>query len=246
MPNGGNILVEVRQIKADGSLICIGCHHPLTGLWIAVTVTDTGEGIPAQVMPHIFEPFFTTKEVGKGSGLGLAQVYGIVKQHNGHITVTSQPNRGTDFTIYLPPAVSPPPIEPPPVEQTLSRSQKGETILVVEDELGVLEVTKAILEYVGYQVLTATNGQDGIEIYRRQAERIALVISDMVMPDMKGTDLFMALKAHHPALKLILMSGYPLGNKEAEIFEQGVLNWMQKPVSMQHLTEVVSQALNGA
>jgi PAS domain S-box-containing protein len=245
MPTGGEIRFELTQVNLDSKVKCATCNLPMTGPWICLTITDTGEGISPEVMPHIFEPFFTTREVGKGSGLGLPQVYGIIKQHNGHIIVSSQPGHGAGFTIYLPPALPPALANPQPVDKALVRSQQGETILVVEDEPGVLEVTTAILKYAGYEVLTAQSGQRGIEIYRQQHDRIALVISDMDMPDMKGTDMCRILKAQNPDLKLIMMSGYPLGNNETELLEQGALNWMQKPVSMQRLTEVVSLALSG-
>ena len=242
MPSGGKLTISLSQVEVAGNEECTICSQPITGAWITITVADTGRGIPADILPRIFEPFFTTKEVGEGTGLGLSQVYGIVNQHAGHITVNSQIDQGTMITIYLPPLVKrteKPVVESPP----MMLSGLEETILLVEDEPVVLEATKAMLEHLNYQVITAKNGQEALAVYQTHQAGIALVLSDMIMPDMTGEALFHALKAKNPDLKMVMMSGYPLGKKGKELLERGLVAWFEKPISFGQLSQMISNAL---
>jgi CheY-like chemotaxis protein len=241
MPVEGTVQVSLSRVMAQGE-VCASCNQALKGEWIGVSVADTGIGIPAEVLSHIFEPFFTTKEVGQGTGLGLAQVLGIVQQHAGHIMVDSQVGQGTTFTIYfLPLTVSP---NSAKAEETAPiRPGKGETILLVEDEPTVLETNKTMLQHLGYQVLTAVNGREALAVYTAHQDTVDLVLSDIVMPDMEGEALFNTLKAQNPEIKVVMMSGYPVGEKGASLLEQGVVDWFQKPVSLQDLAQRISKAL---
>jgi CheY-like chemotaxis protein len=207
--------------------------------WLVLSVSDTGCGIAPEVLPHIFEPFFTTKEVGQGTGLGLAQVYGIVKQHEGYLEVTSQVGQGTTLIIYLP-ALSSPPAGSPPIEAEISGGD-GEVILLVEDEVVVLDTVKAMLEHLGYRVLTAIDGRRALEVYDRHQAEIALVLTDMNMPEMGGADLSQRLGQRYPAIKVVVLTGYPL--EAEELLAQGAVDWLQKPVRLKQLAQAIDQAL---
>ncbi|MBI1881479.1 MAG: response regulator [Chloroflexi bacterium] len=242
MPAGGILQIFVARIELEGEIRCVGCNQAVEGEWIRMTVTDNGRGIPPEALPRIFEPFFTTKEVGEGSGLGLAQVLGIVEQQGGHLTVNSREWRGTTFNIYLPP-LTPSQDKVEAVEIAPGLPGQGETILLVEDEPMVLEVGRRILASLGYQALTARSGREALTVYAEHRDEIALVLLDMVMPDMDGVDLFNLLKAQTPEIKVVMMSGYPLGEKGARLLEQGVVDWFQKPMSYPDLAQIISQAL---
>ncbi len=242
MPNGGTLQVFLAQGEVQGEVICVECNQVIKGMWIRITVKDTGLGIPSEVLPHIFEPFFTTKAVGEGTGLGLAQVLGIVQQHAGHLTVESRVAEGATFTIYLRPSSLPQPLAKL-AERTPLQSGQGQTILLVEDEPAVLAAIKHTLEYLGYQTLTALNGREALDVYAVYKDKIALVLSDMVMPDMDGVTLFHSLKAQNPEIKLVMMSGYPFEEKGVKLLEQGVVNWFQKPISLEGLSQIINQAM---
>jgi signal transduction histidine kinase/DNA-binding response OmpR family regulator len=219
------------------------CLEMPPGNWVILSVSDTGTGIPTETLPHIFEPFFTTKSVGQGTGLGLAQVYGLVKQHQGFVDVESEIGQGTKFTIYLPALSVDEKGEKTEVLQEMPTGH-GETILLVEDETTVLEATKSLLEALNYQVLTANSGQQALEIFAAYRQEIALILTDMVMPGMNGSTLFQALQAKRAEVKVVMMTGYPQNEATETLLTQGVVNWMQKPVGIARLAEVVNQALN--
>lgn len=243
MPSGGKLDISLSPAAMTSDDLCTTCGESLQGDWLVLAVTDNGSGIPADVLPHIFEPFYTTKAVDKGTGLGLAQVYGIVRQHAGHIVVESRVNRGTTITIYLPPVA----------KQTRAKTEDpppwiiighGELILLVEDEPVVLETGKEMLEYLNYKVISASNGREALAIYQERRADIALVLSDMVMPDMSGDELYLALKVENPALKMVMMSGYPLQEKGAELLEQGVIDWFEKPLDFKRFAQGVGRAIS--
>jgi CheY-like chemotaxis protein len=217
------------------------CPDMATGDWIALSVSDTGTGIPPDVLPHIFEPFFTTRSP-VGTGLGLAQVYGIVKQHAGHIDVESQVGRGTKFSVYLPALMAAETASQQEPWKKLPRGH-GETVLLVEDETTVLEACKAMLEHLGYKVLVAKNGQRALAVYADHQDEIALIVADMVMPIMDGVTLFHTLKKTYPDVKVVFTTGYAPDEKIREALTQGVIDWLQKPMTISDLAHVVSQAL---
>ena len=241
MPRGGKLFVCLsRHTFTPGRK---PPHLGITpGEWVVLSVTDTGTGIAPEILPHIFEPFFTTKEIGKGSGLGLAQVYGIVKQHGGDITVDSQPGQGTTFTIYFP-------ILPPATKEKLMTevarpimSGNKETILVVEDNPTVREVVCAALATLNYQVLMAGDGEEALAVYQEHRNDIALVLTDAVMPKMDGFALVRTLQSEIPDAKVIIMSGYPrTAHPEAATLD--TVGWLQKPASVKQLAEAIHVAL---
>lgn len=242
MPTGGKLRISLSQVPATGNERCAGCGEAIEGMWGCITVTDTGSGIPSEDLPHIFEPFFTSKEAGKGTGLGLAQVYGIVKQHAGHITLDSCIGRGTQFSIYLPLLDESAP-EKDGAETLQLYYGQGETILLVEDDPAVRDVSRTMLENLQYHVLTAGNGTEALEIYHEQKHQIALVLSDMVMPDLDGAELFHLFKAQDPEIKMAMMSGYPLGETGKNLLAQGAVAWMQKPISLESLSQTIGKVL---
>ncbi|MGC8837585.1 MAG: response regulator [Anaerolineae bacterium] len=214
------------------------------GRWVALSVQDTGCGMPSDFIPHIFEPFFTTKPLHEGAGLGLSQVYGIVKQHRGHIQVETEVGEGSTFTLYFPlyvPAEKPEAREEealvPPVRG------KGQLILFVEDNQAVREVGRRMLEDLGYEVVVAPSGQWALEVYERLAPQIALVISDMVMPGMSGKDLLRYMRELNPNVKVLLMSGYPRGFDAPDLSTPGVVGWLPKPFDRDSLGRAVEQAI---
>jgi signal transduction histidine kinase/ActR/RegA family two-component response regulator len=213
------------------------------GEWIVLSISDTGTGIPADVLPHIFEPFFTTKESGRGAGLGLAQVYGIVKQHEGFIDVKSRVGKGTTFTIYLPSTLDEQheTLAAKPL-RTFPRGQ-GELILLVEDEPDVLETNSALLEHLGYRVLSARNGEEALQAFEAQHDTIALVLTDMVMPGMGGAELCRTLRQKDPSMPVVVLSGYPLGIEIENPREEGISDWLQKPATLERLAQAVQRAL---
>jgi two-component system cell cycle sensor histidine kinase/response regulator CckA len=242
MPEGGQLRIGLDRIHVQDR-----SSAPLPemeiGDWVRVTVADTGTGIPPDVMEHIFDPFFTTKPPGQGTGLGLAQVYGIVKQHDGYIDVSTTVGEGTTLTLYLPALSMQQAETPPPRPQTLVAGQ-GQTILVIEDEVTTRRAIVDSLEPLGYQVLEAADGQKALAIFEQREGQIDLVLSDVVMPEMGGKALFRALKQRYPGVKVVLMSGHPLEETEIEtLLADGLTDWLPKPPSLEQLARVVAQAL---
>ena len=241
MPTGGALHFSLKEFYVDGNTPPSGIELPV-GLWISLAVHDSGTGISADAIGHIFEPFYTSKELGQGTGLGLAQVYGIVKQHGGEVVVESQPGQGTTFTVFLPAPVelTGEPVRPKPLEPLLGNQ---ETILVVEDEDILREVLEESLQSLNYQVITAVDGEEALAIYKEQSAEIALILSDMVMPGISGETLFYELKKQNPTLKMIILTGYAQKDKLQELRLQGLDNWLFKPPSLEDLAKLVAQSL---
>jgi len=191
-------------------------------------------------MKRIFEPFFTTKEMGRGTGLGLASVYGIVKGHKGFINVQSKAGHGSTFHIYIPASEKSVEIIRKVPEEPIRGT---ETVLLVDDEEKILEVGKEILETLGYRVITASGGQKAIDIYRMRKEEIDLVILDMIMPDMEGGTTFDLLRDINPGIKVILSSGYSLNSEAERIMERGCNAFMQKPFNIYSLSLKLREVL---
>jgi two-component system, cell cycle sensor histidine kinase and response regulator CckA len=241
MPEGGSLKFTMSRMNiGDGDNSPI--PEKLHGEWIVLEVADTGTGIQYEILPHIFEPFFTTKEVGKGTGLGLSQVYGIIKQHDGHIELKTEPGKGCSFKIYLP--TSKPKTETAsPVEQNNMPKGQSETILVVEDNETICNLVKRKLSKLNYNVITATNGLDALKIYEDRQDEIKLVITDLVMPGMGGLELSKNLMSKTPPVKIIAMTGYPLGSKRKDLTDAGIIECIQKPFSSRVLVQAISNAL---
>jgi len=242
MPNGGTLQFKLSWLTAKpGDSLPLPEMRP--GNWVALAVSDTGVGMPEEVLSHIFEPFFTTKEVGQGSGLGLAQVYGIVRQHEGYIDVKSQVGQGTTFTFYLPAWVQERGSDAPRVSKEDLLCGSGELILLVDDNAMVRQVGQAMLEELGYRVTTARDGAEALELFKEHGDEIALVVSDIVMPEMGGMDLARALHKRQSGVGVVLITGYPLGREGDLPPGDGIVGWIQKPLSLDRLAEVVQQGM---
>ena len=242
MPEGGELRFRLSRF-----VLKAGQDPPLPemlpGEWIELSVSDTGAGIPPDVRPHIFEPFFTTKGVGKGTGLGLSQVYGIMMQHDGLIDVRSEVGEGTTFVLYLPVLDM---RKEMPGEEAAEElvSGRGEMALVVEDQPVVLDMLGKMLEDLGYRVLMTGSGMAALEVYERHRDEIAVVLTDMVMPGMSGVGLFRALRDQDPDVKVVVMTGYSLGQDEKELLSLGVARWVQKPITLGVLSRVMDEILH--
>ena len=213
------------------------------GPYVKLSVTDTGMGMDEKTKERIFEPFFTTREMGRGSGLGLSIVYGIVRGHRGIIHVYSEKGHGTTFNLYFP-ALAEKGI-PEPSDDPGPQFHGTGTILVVDDVEVVAAVTKGMLENLGYRVLTARSGAEGLEICRSVSSGIDLVLLDMIMPEMSGEETFERLKQIRPDVKVVLASGYSLNGKAAGIMAKGCLAFLQKPFTTADLSRTVREVLDG-
>lgn len=241
MPDGGELRIHLDRWK-----LAPGRVPPFQGMpsreWVRAQVSDNGSGIHPDEIVHIFEPFYTTKPPGQGTGLGLAQVYGIVKQHSGYIDVQSQLGSGTTFLLYLP-ALEVQAAEEEQVDYQLPNRGHEETILVVEDEPATRLAVGEILTALNYRVISATNGHEAMDVILRADPAIDLVLSDMVMPGMGGVDLFQALEGKDTAIRMVLMTGYPLGSDTRMLLDRERITWVQKPLNSKKLAEIVSKAL---
>jgi PAS domain S-box-containing protein len=253
-----NLAVNARDAMLDGGTLIfelylvtftpgerLPCPDLSPGEWIALAVSDTGSGIAPEIMPHLFEPFFTTKEINEGAGLGLAQVYGIVKQHGGDVEVNSRPGQGAAFTLYLPVSTKPGAGRLQPVSRNVPAGN-GELILLVEDDVVVLDVIQRLLLSLKYQVITAGNGQEGLAIYENHQADIALVLTDVTMPKMGGVALVQALRERNPDIKVVVMTGYRLEAEIKGLLSQGFAARLQKPLTVQQVAQTVHQALKGS
>ena len=244
MPRGGEVRIGLARttVGADEQPPVLGMT---AGHWVCLVVSDTGSGIPAEVMPHLFEPFATSHPKGEGMGLGLAQVYGIVKQHGGHISVETQPGHGTVFRVFLPAEQTGSPV-PPVRERTttapIPAKASGETVLLVEDEELVRMSTQKVLESLGYYVLTATNGREALEVHG-SGQAIDLVLTDVVMPQMGGRELIIEIRKRDPKLKAVIMTGHALDMESQWLRDQGISNLVHKPLDRNTLAQVVREAL---
>ncbi len=241
MPGGGHLGIEARNVVLD-RLSAKSFSVP-AGKYVKVSVTDSGIGMDERTMKRIFEPFFTTKEMGRGAGLGLATVYGIVKGHKGVINVYSEVGHGTTFNVYLPASKKGlKVVEEVEVPEKLVKG--AETLLIIDDEEMIVKVSKEILETLGYNVITALSGREGVETYGRRKDEIDLVILDMIMPDLEGGKAFEELRAINPAVKVLLCSGYTLNNEAEAILARGCKAFMQKPFNIQSLSVKVREVLD--
>ncbi len=239
MPNGGDLYLETANVIIDKEYVK---PYPVTiGRYVKISVTDTGVGMDENTRERIFDPFFTTKTMGRGTGLGLATAYGIIKGHKGMINAYSEKGRGTTFTIYLPASKK----EVIKEESMPMNVMKGdETILLVDDEDVIIDVSCELLEMLGYKVYVARSGNEAVEIYKEKMDEIALVILDMVMPGMGGGETFNMLKSINPDIKVILSSGYSINGKAKEITERGCRAFVQKPFQIGDLSEKIRKVLD--
>jgi CheY-like chemotaxis protein len=242
MPGGGTLKISTRQVALGASQIAAGAIEVDPGDYVALVVSDTGSGMDEETRARIFEPFFTTKGPGKGTGLGLATVYGIVKQSGGGITVDSAPGEGCTFSIFLPATSSE--LDAPEAEPVASDHRGSETILVVEDEEVVRQLICTALSDAGYTVLCAGSAAEGLRHGREYKNRIDLLVTDVVMPDQHGPALAREISPLHPEMKVLFVSGY----SDSDISDQGVISRglvvLQKPFTQEILAGKVREILD--
>ena len=239
--NVGKITIETNNARLDEAY-CADHPDALPGRYAMIAVSDNGCGMDRETISRLFEPFFTTKEVGKGTGLGLATVYGIVRQNGGFVNVYSEPGHGTTFRIYLPRHAEATEAAQEP-ESSESAPQGQETILVVEDEPAILRLTRIMIEKLGYNVLPAASPGEALRLAREHTGQIHLLVTDVVMPEMNGRDLAARLHEFLPGLKCLFTSGYTAN----VIAHHGVLepdiHFIQKPFSREALAGKIRKAL---
>jgi PAS domain S-box-containing protein len=241
MPEGGKLILKLQYLS-----IAPGTSAPIPeitgGEWIVISVSDTGIGIAPAVYPHIFDPFFTTKDVDKGTGLGLSQVYGIVKQHDGYLELKTEIGKGSSFYIYLP--ASSEQAKLPACDEMIDLPRGGDkTIMVVEDNEMVRNLIKKNLRKFDYKVITAKNGKDALILFENRHDEIKLVITDLVMPEMGGIELCKMIKSKNPDVKVIGISGYPVGSDEKNFRSAGIQECILKPFQGKTFLQVVTRVL---
>jgi len=244
MPRGGQMAVRIGVCDVDENHIRRVAEARM-GKFIRLTHSDTGEGIPPENLARIFEPFFTTKELGKGTGLGLATVFGIVKQHDGWVEVESELGKGTTFHIYFSASASAP-VDPEQTETQFHARKGTETILVVEDERDLREIVTRTLNLNGYRVFQAVDGQNALQIWAEYKNEIDLLFTDIIMPGgLNGRELAEKLWAEKPGLKVIFSSGYGADALGKNFKLDPKLNYLQKPYLPQTLSRVIRRCLDG-
>jgi CheY-like chemotaxis protein len=246
MPNGGRLTVETANVELDEAY---ASEHATMkpGRYVMLVVSDTGTGMSPETIAHIFEPFYTTKESGRGTGLGLSTVYGIVKQSGGYIWVYSEPGRGSSFKVYLPRVEEAP--EALPAARAASGEQKGsETIFLVEDQPQVRELARMALSEKGYTVLVTSNPDDAEMACARHGAEIHLLLTDLIMPGISGRELAKRLTARHPKMRVLYMSGYTFSIVAQTAAQNGLLEdgvaFLQKPFTPSALSEKVREVLD--
>ncbi|MDY7031776.1 MAG: PAS domain S-box protein [Thermodesulfobacteriota bacterium] len=239
MPGGGKLFLQTENVVLEENNFMAYQVQP--GRYVRISITDTGEGMDETTQQRIFEPFFTTKEMGRGTGLGLASVYGIIKNHKGFINVNSYKDIGTTFYIYLPAS-----------EKGIMREKElpkelvrgTETLLLVDDEEVIIEVSTQLLKKIGYDVLVARSGEEAIDVYSENIDRIDMIILDMIMPDMKGGLVYDALKGINPHVKVLLFSGYSVNGQATEILNRGCNGFIQKPFNTKDISQKIRDILD--
>ncbi|HMA66862.1 MAG TPA: PAS domain S-box protein, partial [Desulfosalsimonadaceae bacterium] len=246
MPGGGELTIETAKTELDENYAQLH-RGAAPGAYVMLAISDTGEGMDAEIQSHLFEPFFTTKDPDRGTGLGLATSYGIIKQHGGNIWAYSEPGMGTTFKIYLPVSTTARGAGSA-VSKRVSASGSGgsETILLVEDDRQVNSLASAVLQRQGYNVLSAVNGQEALSIVDRHGSKIRLLLTDVVMPDMNGRELFAQISGVYPHVRVLYMSGYT----DDVIAHHGILDqgidFIQKPFSIKTLAAKVREVLDNS
>jgi len=232
MPAGGDLYIQTKNEMLEENFT--GVYGVRPGKYVVISVTDTGIGMDEKTLKRVFDPFFTTKDKERGAGLGLASAYGIIKNHDGIITAESARGKGTTFHIYLPASDKPVIVDHKDDQKILVGT---ETILLVDDEEMIIDVGAQILQKLGYEVLTARHGKEAIEVYQQNRQKVAMVILDLIMPEMGGGETYDRLKEIDPNVKVLLASGYSLDGQATEILNRGCNGFIQKPFSIKSLSE---------
>ncbi|MFZ1983868.1 MAG: response regulator [Desulfatitalea sp.] len=243
MPDGGRMIIETANMAPDEAFRKINLIESSSDC-VLLTITDTGHGMSPEVMEHLFEPFFTTKQIGKGTGLGMAMAYGIIKNHGGHISCQSTPGRGTTFMIHLPAITAAAEQDADVAEEPIQAGQ-GETILVVDDEIILRDLTKDMLSTNGYTVLTAGSGEEALQLYRQKGQEIGLVLLDLIMPGMGGKNCLAEILKINPQIKVLISSGFTMDEPGKDPVLIQAKGFIQKPYNLsmmlQCMREVITQ-----
>ncbi|MBW1677726.1 MAG: response regulator [Deltaproteobacteria bacterium] len=240
MPRGGDLCIETSNVVLDENYTKAFGVKP--GNYVKTSVTDTGVGIDEATQQRIFDPFFTTKEMGRGTGLGLASAYGIIKSHGGIINIDSEKGKGTTFNIYLPASEKEVTIKEKKLADEILKGT--ETVLLVDDEDVILGVGEEMLKEMGYKVLMARTGKEAVEVYRKHKDEIDLVILDMIMPEMGGGEAYDRIKESNPKVKALLASGYSIDGQATEILGRGCDGFIQKPFNVKELSGKIREILD--
>jgi CheY-like chemotaxis protein len=239
MENGGDLSVSTSNRTLNQADVTAYGTKP--GDYVQITVTDNGVGMDTKTMQRIYDPFFTTKERGRGTGLGLASAYGIIKNHLGFIKASSKPNQGTTFSIFLPATDKTLEIQPPEPSEELTNGSG--TILLIDDEEIVIESVGGMIEHLGYHLIVARSGKEAIQTYDTRGTDIDLVVLDMIMPDMNGSETFDRLKAINPDVQVLLSTGYSADGQANDILKRGCQGLITKPFTLAELSEKLSRVL---
>jgi PAS domain S-box-containing protein len=239
MPGGGALFIQTENVMIDEHYI--KAYQVKPGKYVKISITDTGVGMDEATLQRIFDPFFTTKEMGRGTGLGLASAYGIIKNHDGFIDVYSEKGEGTTFNIYLPASEKEIIDEK---ELAVDILKGSETVLLVDDEDIIIAIGQDILKSLGYEVLPVRGGEEAVEVYKKNHDKIDMVILDMIMPDMGGRETYDRLKEINPDIKVLLSSGYSIDGQATEILERGCDDFIQKPFNITDLSQKIRKILD--
>jgi CheY-like chemotaxis protein len=239
MPRGGDLYISTDNVELDEKITRPHAVEP--GKFVKIAVTDTGTGMDERTLKRIFEPFFTTKEMGRGTGLGLASAYGIIRNHGGIIDVYSEVNKGTTFSIFLPASDK---VFVKQEEQEIDIVIGTETILFVDDEARVIDSAREMLDALGYTVITAKNGEEALDRFKENMDGIDIIILDMVMSGMSGGEVFDHLKTIKPDVKVLLSSGYSIDGQASEILGRGCNGFIQKPFTLEQISRKIREILD--
>jgi CheY-like chemotaxis protein len=239
MPGGGDLFLQTANVTHEE--MKDKPYTPKPGQYVMIMVKDNGTGMDQKTITRIFQPFFTTKEMGLGSGLGLASAYGIIKGHGGYIDVESEKGHGSVFSIYIP-ASEALILKDPIVNESIEEGD--ETILLVDDEEMIIDVGVQLLEKFGYTVLEARGGKEAIQVYQKNKDHIDMIILDMIMPDMGGSEVYDTIKKIDPEVKVLLSSGYSVDGQATEILKKGCNGFIQKPFTIKSLSIKIREVLN--
>lgn len=244
MTGAGAVEIRAEQVVLGRGSVCASCHQNFKGRYLMISVRDNGSGIPQENLLRIFDPFFTTKEVGRGSGLGLSVLHGIVHSANGHISVITREEHGTEFRVYLPPHTSEGEAAQGEIESDTEGSEVCGHVMVVDDEASIVRFMTVLLESFGCRVTGMTSAIDALRLFRNDPQGVDLVLTDQTMPELSGVELARALLACRPDIPIVLSTGYSNAIDEDRVRQIGIRRFLTKPVPAKVLADIVKEYLS--